>query len=119
METSGENLRRLKIEDGLADTEPASRSSIIQSIKAFFQKDGRVASAWLFGSFAREEQKAKSDVDIMIELNSKRKYSMFDIIDISFLIEKQIGRKVDIVEKGYLKSTALKTATNDLIKIYG
>ena len=87
--------------------------------KKLFRDKYHIIRIGIFGSFAREEQKAKSDVDIMIELNSERKYSMFDIIDISFLIEKQIGRKVDIVEKGYLKSTALKTATNDLIKIYG
>lgn len=94
-------------------------STIIETIKSFLQKDGRVSSAWLFGSFARGEQSSKSDVDIMIELNSKKKYSMFDIIDISFLIEKQIGKKVDIVEKGYLKGFALEHAQNDLIKIYG
>ena len=94
-------------------------ATIVEIIKSFLQKDGRVSSAWLFGSFARGEQKSKSDVDLMIELNNEKKYSMFDIIDISFLIEKQIGKKVDIVEKGYLKGFALEHVENDLIKIYG
>ena len=96
-----------------------SKSSIINSIKSVLKKDGRVSGAWLFGSYARGEEKLTSDVDIMIELNNEKKYSMFDMIDISFLLENEISRKVDLVEKGCLKDFALQTASNDLIKIYG
>lgn len=96
-----------------------SKSNIINIIKSVLKNDGRVATAWLFGSYARGEEKLNSDVDIMIELNNKKQYSMFDMIDISFLLENKISRKVDLVEKGYLKDFALQTATNDLIKIYG
>ena len=94
-------------------------STIINSIKSFFNADGRVASAWLFGSYARGEEKLNSDIDIMIELNKEKKYSMFDLLDISYLLENKIHRKVDLVEKGCLKDFALQTASNDLIKIYG
>ncbi len=96
-----------------------SKRSLINSIQSVLKKDGRVAGAWLFGSYARGEEKLSSDVDIMIELNNDKQYSMFDILDISYLLENKISRKVDLVEKGCLKDFALKTATNDLIKIYG
>ena len=39
---------------------------------------------------------------------------MFDIPDISFLLENKTSRKEDIVKKDF----ALETASNDLIKIY-
>lgn len=97
----------------------ASRSSIINSIKTVLKNDKHVTAAWLFGSFARGEEKLDSDVDIMIELNNEKKYSMFDMLDISFILENKIMRKVDLVEKGYLKDFAMETASNDLIKIYG
>ncbi len=97
----------------------ASKTSIIKLIKTILKKDGRVAAAWLFGSIARGDEKLKSDIDIMVEMNEEKKYSMFDLLDIAFIIETKINRKVDLVEKGYLKDFALKTATNDLIKIYG
>jgi predicted nucleotidyltransferase len=100
-------------------TPKPSKSSIINSIKSVLKNDGRAASAWLFGSYARGEEKLNSDVDIMIELNQHKQYSMFDMLDISFLLENKINRKVDLVEKGCLKDYALQTATNDLIKIYG
>ena len=96
-----------------------SKSSIINTIKSVLKNDGRVNGAWLFGSYARGEEKLNSDVDIMIELNKEKKYSMFDILDIAYLLENKINRKVDLVEKGYLKDFALQTATRDLIKIYG
>ena len=96
-----------------------SISTIINSIKSFLKTDGRVASAWLFGSYARGEEKLSSDVDLMIELNNEKKYSMFDILDISYLLENKINRKVDLVEKGCLKDFAFQTATKEMIKIYG
>ena len=101
-------------------TKPKSgKAVIINSIKTVLKNDGRVAAAWLFGSYARGEEKLGSDVDIMIELNKKKKYSMFDILDIAFILENKINRKVDLVEKGYLKDFAMETASADLIKIYG
>ena len=96
-----------------------SKASVINSVKAILKKDGRVSAAWLFGSVARGEEKPNSDVDIMVEMNDAKKYSMFDLLDIAFIIETKINRKVDLVEKGYLKDFAMKTASNDLIKIYG
>ncbi len=101
-------------------TKPAnSKIKIITLIKNILKKDGRVSAAWLFGSVARGEEKPDSDVDIMVEMGNEKKYSMFDLLDIAFIIENKINRKVDLVEKGFLKDFALKTALNDLIKIYG
>lgn len=95
------------------------KSNIINAIKSVLKNDGRVSGAWLFGSYARGEENLSSDVDIIIELNNEKIYSMFDLLDISYLLENKIDRKVDLVEKGYLKDFALQTATNDMIKIYG
>lgn len=101
-------------------TQPrASKSSIISIIKTTLKKDGRVASAWLFGSLARGDNHANSDVDIMVEMNNEKNYSMFDLLDIAFIIENKINKKVDLVEKGYLKDFAMKAAANDFMKIYG
>jgi len=97
----------------------SNKNALIESIKSLLKKDGRVSSAWLFGSFARDENKSESDIDIMVELNNNKKYSLFDLMDISFLLESKLNKKVDLVEKGYLKDFALETASKDLIKIYG
>ena len=94
------------------------QTNIAEKVSAVLQQDGRVATAWLFGSAARQEDKPNSDVDIMVEMNTKKKYSFFDLLDIAYLIEKQIHKKVDIVEKGYLKDFAANSAVNDMVQIY-
>ncbi len=95
------------------------KSDFVNSIRSELKKDGRVSSAWLFGSVVRKEENLNSDVDIMVEMNNKKKYSMFDLLDIAHKIEHKINRKVDIVEKDYLKNFALKSASKELMKIYG
>lgn len=94
-------------------------TSLITTIKNVLKHDGRVAAAWLFGSMATKEAKPDSDLDIIVEFNDKKKYSMFDLLDIAHSLENKIDRKVDLVEKGQLKDFAMKTASDTIQKIYG
>jgi predicted nucleotidyltransferase len=100
-------------------TRSKNKINIIDKIKTVLKADGRVLSAYLFGSLARGEEKYDSDVDLLIELNLKKKYSMFDILDLEYLLTTSIYRKVDVVEKGFLKDFSLNSAQKDMIKIYG
>ena len=96
-----------------------SNAKLFSQIKRFFDVDKRVKRAWLFGSVSRSEATNDSDIDIMIEFNKRKKYSMFDLIDIAHTLEKKIKRKVDLSEKGSLYDFAKKDAEKDLIQIYG
>lgn len=55
-----------------------------------------VKRASIFGSFARGDAKANSDVDFLIEYTMDDK-SLFDLVDLKFELEETLGRKVDIV----------------------
>ena len=68
---------------------------------------------------ARGEENKNSDIDLMVQMNDVKKYSMFDLMDIAYITEKAIKIKVDLVEKGYLKDFANSSAEKDMIKIYG
>lgn len=104
----------------LYQTLPKERiNGIISSICQVLSNDGRVAAAWLFGSMSRMEANSTSDVDLIVELNDKRNYSMFDILDLAHIIGTKIKRKVDIVEKGHLKDFAMESAQQNVQKIYG
>jgi uncharacterized protein len=59
-------------------------------------KKHAVKKAAVFGSFARGEAKAKSDVDILIEYKGKDK-SLFDLVNLKSDLEQSLKRKVDIV----------------------
>jgi predicted nucleotidyltransferase len=94
-------------------------SALISTIKKVLKSDGRVDAAWLFGSTALNDAKPESDLDLIIEFNQKKKYSMFDLLDIAHAIEVKIDRKVDLVEKGQSRDFAIKTSSKSLQKIYG
>ncbi len=55
-----------------------------------------VVSIGLFGSFVRGEQNSSSDVDILVEL-SPEKHTFDNFMEISFLLEELLGRKVEVV----------------------
>jgi len=55
-----------------------------------------VKHAAIFGSFARGNAKASSDIDFFIEYKGKNK-SLFDLFDLKSELEDTLGRKVDIV----------------------
>jgi len=58
-----------------------------------------VKRAAIFGSFARGDARASSDVDFLIEYKSKNK-SLFDLVDLKSELEDILGRKVDIITYG-------------------
>ena len=55
----------------------------------------------LFGSAARDEDRADSDIDIMVELGPGR--SLLDLIGLSDDLEMALGRKVDAISKSAIK----------------
>jgi len=55
----------------------------------------------VFGSFARGEQKKRSDVDILVEFSEV--VGMFKFLEVQEHLEKLLGRKVDLVTKKALK----------------
>ena len=77
-----------------------------------------VQKAWLFGSFARNEEIAESDIDILVEFISGTKISLFDYGAIVYDLEQTTGRKIDLVQESMLKSFARKSVEHDKVLIY-
>ena len=54
----------------------------------------------LFGSFAKNKQRKKSDIDILVSFN---KLDFDNYTNLQFFLEKKFGRKIDLViEKNLL-----------------
>ncbi len=77
-----------------------------------------VSKAWVFGSFARGEEKSESDLDLLIAYDKDAQVSLLSIIRWKLDIEKIVGRDVDLVEDGYLKPFAAKSANQEKYLIY-
>ncbi|MBX2897776.1 MAG: nucleotidyltransferase family protein [Cyclobacteriaceae bacterium] len=75
--------------------------TILRAHKAEIQKKYPVASLALFGSFARGEQTAKSDIDLLVEFNGPIGLEVVDLVED---LEKLLGvKKVDLISRKYLK----------------
>ena len=70
-----------------------------------------IKSMAIFGSFARNEQEAKSDLDLMVEFNDQ---IGIRFIDLAEEIEKLIGLKVDLVSRKGLKPRYFKAIEPEL-----
>ena len=77
----------------------------------------RIKYAGVFGSFARDEARSNSDVDIMIDYH--RPFSLLDLIGLENDLKDLLQKKVDVVtENGaskYMKPSMLR----DLKVFYG
>lgn len=77
-----------------------------------------IKKAWVFGSFARDEETPESDVDLLVEFDHSEHISLFRYIGIRHAMEDLLGRKVDLVEDGALRPAAAVTANKDKKVIY-
>ncbi len=95
-----------------------SHSEIIKKVKEYFIKNRMISKVWLFGSFAREEDDYKSDIDIMVQVEKGSGFSLFDLAEIQFQLRKSIPYKIDVVMKDGIKPQIMNRIKPDLKLIY-
>jgi uncharacterized protein len=75
-----------------------------------------VARLWLFGSLARGDAGAASDVDVMIAIPPGRKFSLFDLGEVRVELCELLGREVDVVVEEDLVPTFRNAIARDLVE---
>ena len=74
---------------------------IIRSIKPEIKARYGVQRLGLFGSYARERQRKRSDIDILVAFS--RDIDLFDFLDLREYLESKLNSKVDLVMETALK----------------
>lgn len=92
------------------------RSDILKKIKNEIKKFPKIEKAWIYGSFSREEDGPKSDVDIALQTN--KNFTYFDLAEVQHQLEKAIKRKVDVGFIDSFKPYILEHVKPDLKLIY-
>ena len=86
--------------------------------KEQFKKDFGITKIGLFGSYARNEAKNDSDIDILIEL----KKDLTDIYEkkslLKEIMEKAFNKKVDIAREKYLKPLVKDEVLKEMIPYF-
>ncbi len=75
-------MRRDEVIAKLKEAEPAIRAR-------------GAAALYLFGSHARDEARVDSEIDVFIDKDRSRKFGFDEFMDIYFLLQEQLGAKVD------------------------
>lgn len=68
----------------------------------------------IFGSFARNEQRSESDLDLMVEFHSRVGSEFIELAD---ELEEILGIKVDLVSKKGVKERYFERIKDDLIYV--
>jgi predicted nucleotidyltransferase len=59
-------------------------------------------SLYLFGSAARDEAKTDSDLDLFIDYDPHKKFSLVDLVGIKHFLEDSLGVAVDVTTRDSL-----------------
>ena len=82
-----------------------------------FRKRG-VTGMYLFGSLARGEAGAGSDVDIFFDYEQDGHFSLFDIMDVHEHVEKILSAKADVVPRKSLHRRIRDKVVTQAIQIF-
>ena len=108
---------RLGLEGGALQAAGAARDEVLgkaRLIRTLATAHG-ARSVELFGSAARGEDRPRSDLDFMVELEPGR--SLLDLIGLGEDLQAALGRKVDTITKAGMKPRVLAQARTDAIRI--
>jgi len=76
--------------------------SILEIHKPIIQEKFRIKEIGIFGSFVRNEETTKSDIDILVDF--ERDGKTFDnYMNLKYFLEDLLGLEVDLIMKGALK----------------
>ncbi|MEJ0013425.1 MAG: nucleotidyltransferase domain-containing protein [Bauldia sp.] len=73
---------------------------------------------YLYGSTARDEATADSDVDVFIEYDEGKRFSLLDLVGIQQELEERLATKVDVSIRKGIRPEFRKFAESDAIRIF-
>ena len=91
----------------------------IKSIGDVLGKNGKIKNAWVFGSFARNQESPDSDVDILFNFKKGMSFGVLEMSGVVSALEKLLGRDVDFIKEDALLPFAKEMAEQEKILIYG
>jgi uncharacterized protein len=98
-------MRRAEVIAKLKAAEPAIRAH-------------GAAALYLFGSHARDEARADSDIDVFIDKDKSRKFGFDEFMDIYFLLRDRLGTKVDYGTRDGLHPVLRSEIEREAIRVF-
>ena len=96
----------------------AGRDAMIRRLRSAIKDFPAIQRAWLFGSFARQDNTSKSDIDVLIEVPEKETFTLFDIAEVQEKLRQIANRRIDVVMLSAIRPQVKERIQNDLTLIY-
>lgn len=84
-------------------TDLAQIKQILQAQKPYLYQEYGVTEIGVFGSYVRGEEKADSDLDILVSLTEPPRITLLGLVGLQHYLSDLLGVKVDVALKGNLK----------------
>ena len=72
----------------------------------------------LFGSYARGEARADSDIDLRLEVDREQGFGLFALSAFGEAVRKETGRQIDLVSSDYLDDDLASVIEREGVIIY-
>lgn len=72
----------------------------------------------LFGSTARNEARAGSDIDLLAAFDDAHELSLLDVIGIENRLADLLGQRVDLIEEGTLRPRARQSVSREAVRAF-
>ena len=72
----------------------------------------------LFGSYARGEARADSDIDLRLEVDREQGFGLFALSAFGEAVRKETGRQVDLVSSDYLDDDLAAVIEREGVIVY-
>jgi predicted nucleotidyltransferase len=90
---------------------------ILQDQKPYLAERYGVTEIGVFGSYVRNEQRADSDIDILIELEDPPRIDLLDLVNLEYYLSDVLEMKADVAIKKNLRKRIGKRILNEVVPI--
>ena len=73
---------------------------------------------YLFGSTARDERRSSSDLDLFIDYDPTRKFSLLELVGIKQLLEEKLAVEVDITTRNSLHPMLRRDIEQSAVRVF-
>jgi uncharacterized protein len=77
-----------------------------------------VISLALFGSTARGDTHPESDVDLLVELDEARRFTLFDLSEIKFFATDVLGKQADVAVRKSIRPSYRANIEADAVEVF-
>lgn len=86
------------------------KQNVLDTIASISSRFPGIERAWLFGSFARNQQTTDSDIDIRLEVDREAGFNLHDLVSFTKMMKQETGRACDVITAREIQSESLALA---------